>query len=165
MRIDKIKGFYQLIRDIGYEPSIRSESLNQKHADKKISKVLKIHKGEELLVLERVLCGDSEPVILVSEFIPISKITNDPKQGNIPVSIFEFADKFCPERIEYSITEIIPTIAAPFISKTLGLGKNEPVLKLEETHFNKNDEPLIFSEVHVNDKHIRFKVVRTRGRE
>lgn len=165
MRIDKIKGFYQLIRDIGYEPSIRDETISKKTADKKKSKILKIPQEEELFILKRILYGDSEPVILVSEFIPTSKMVDDPKHGNIPESIFEFADKFLPERIEYSITEIIPTAATNFISETMGLAKNEPVLKLEETHFSKNDQPLIFSEVYVNDKHIRFKVVRTRGRE
>ena len=164
MRIDKIKGFYQLIRDIGYEPSIRDETISYKPTNKKISEILKIASEEELLILERTFYGDSEPVILVKEFIPKSMLIDNPTAGNIPQSIFEFADIFCQERIEYSITEIIPTAATNFISETLSLAKNEPVLKLEEIHFSKNDQPLIFSEVIVNDKHIRFKVVRTRDR-
>jgi len=165
MRIDKVKGFYQLISDIGYEPSIQDESISKKPVNKKISKILKIPLEEELLILKRTLFGDSEPVILVFEYIPVNKIINEPKPGEIPESIFEFADKLCPERIEYSISEIIPTAATALISETMGLPKNEPILKLEETHFSKIDQPLIFSEVYVNDKHIRFKVVRTRGRE
>lgn len=164
MRIDKVKGFYQLIRNIGYEPSIQDESISKKPVNKKISKILKIPLKEELLLLKRILAGDCEPVILVFEYIPVSKLVDEPKPGEIPESIFEFADKLCSERIEYSISEIIPTVATTFISETMGLPKNQPIIKLEETHFSKNDQPLIFSEVYVNDNIIRFNVLRTRDR-
>jgi len=165
MRIDKIKGFYQLIRDIGYEPSIRKETLTQKPVNKKISKILKVSLKEEIYILGRTFYGDSEPVILVKEYIPQSILVENPVAGKIPESIFELADIFCQERIEYSISEIIPKLVTNHISEAMGLAKKTPVLKLEETHFSNKDKPLIFSEVYVNDKHIRFKVVRSRDRE
>ena len=162
LRIDKVKGFFQLISDIGYEPSIQDESISKGPVSEKISKILKVPLEEELLLLKRTLTGDCKPVLLVIEYVPVSKLISEPKLGEIPESIFKFADQFCPERIEYSITEIIPSAATTLISETMGLAKNEPILKLEETHFSKKDHPIIFSKVYVNDQHIRFKVVRTR---
>jgi len=165
MRIDKVKGFYQLIKDIGYEPCIKDESISKTAATEKISKILKTPSKEDFWLLKRTLAGDGEPVILVFEYIPGRNLIDVPKPGNIPKSIFEFADRFCPERIEYSVSEIIPSVASPLTSKALCLPKNTPILKLEEIHFNKKNQPIIFSDVYVNDKHIRFKVVRTRSRE
>jgi GntR family transcriptional regulator len=162
MRIDKVKGFYQLISDIGYEPSIRDESISKEPVSKKSSKILKIPLEEELIVLKRTLAGDDQPVLIVFEYVPVSKLIHEPKLEEIPESIFRFADQFCVERIEYSISEIIPTAATAFISESMSIDENEPILKLEETHFSKTDQPIIFSKVYVNDQHIRFKVVRTR---
>jgi GntR family transcriptional regulator len=87
-----------------------------------------------------------------------------PKVNELPESIFEMSEQFLSQRIEYSISEIIPTIVDKSMMKTLNLPKNFSVLRLEETHFNQKNEPIIFSEVFVNDRIIRFNVIRTRDR-
>jgi GntR family transcriptional regulator len=164
MRIDKVKGFYQLIEDSGRTPSIREEGISRESISEKISDHLNVPPNTEVLILKRTFMGDGEPAIHVREYIPVTLLNRDPSSEEIPESIFEFADKFCPERIEYSISEIIPTIVDVQTTKTMGLAQKKPILKLEEIHFTRNDVPIIFSEVFVNDHIIRFNVFRTRDR-
>ena len=164
MRIDKVRGFYQLIADSGRTPSIREEGIFRESINQKIADHLKVPSSAEVLILKRTFMGDGEPAIHVREYIPVTLLNRDPGMGEIPESIFDFADKFCAERIEYSISEIIPTTVDALIMKIMGLAMKKAVLKLEEIHFTKNGEPMIFSEVFVNDHLIRFNLFRTRDR-
>jgi GntR family transcriptional regulator len=164
MRIDKVKGFYQLIGDTGHAPSIREEGILREPIDKKISEQLRVPSNTQTLILKRTLMGDSIPAIHIREYIPFTILTRLPSDGELPNSIFEISETFCLQRIEYSISEIIPTTVNSSVRDILDLPMREPVLKLEELHFNKNDLPIIFSEVYVNDNIIRFNVLRTRDR-
>ena len=95
--------------------------------NKKISKILKVSLKEEIYILERTFYGDSEPVILVKEYIPKSILIDDVTAGSIPQSFFDFADTYCQERIEYSISEIIPKLVTSHISEAMGLPQKAPV--------------------------------------
>ena len=164
MRIDKVKGFYQLLRDTGHEPAIREEGILRESVDNKISKQLKVPDKTEALVIKRTLLGDGKAAIHLREYIPIDALTHLPEVNELPESIFEISEQFLSQRIEYSISEIIPTIVDKSMMQTLNLPENFSIFRLEETHFNKKNEPLIFSEVFVNDQIIRFNVIRTRDR-
>jgi GntR family transcriptional regulator len=164
MRIDKVKGFYQLIRDTGHEPSIREEGIFQESIDNKISKQLNVPGNTEALVTKRTLLGDGKAAIHLREYIPVNALTRTPKVNELPDSIFEMSEQFLSQRIEYSISEIIPTIVDRSMMKILDLPKDFSILRLEETHFNQKNKPIIFSEVFVNDHIIRFNVIRTRER-
>jgi len=164
MRIDKVKGFYQLIRDTGHEPSIKEEGIFQGSIDNKISRKLNLPDNSEVLVAKRTLLGDGKPAIHLREYIPVNILTRMPKVNELPDSIFEMSEQFLSQRIEYSISEIIPTIVDSAMMKILNLPKDFSILRLEETHFNQKNEPMIFSEVFVNDRIIRFNVIRTRDR-
>jgi len=164
MRIDKVKGFYHLICDTGHEPSIREEGIYKAPVDKKISKQLNLPGTTEVLIIKRTLMGDGKPAIHIREYIPLTRLTLSPTVEELPNSIFEISEAFCRQRIEYSISEIFPVTVDASIMEALNLPKRTPILKLEEIHFNRNNEPLIFSEVYVNDNIIRFNVFRTRDR-
>ena len=162
MRIDKVKGFYQLIGDSGYEPSIRKTEMSRDLIPDRLSEILGVPRRSEALILKRTFTGDGKPAIDLCEYIPVSNLSSEPQPGEVPDSVFEFADRFCPDRIEYTITEIIPTTVSISIAEAMGLPRNQPILKLEEVHFNRTDKPMIFSEIYVNDRIIRFTVFRTR---
>jgi GntR family transcriptional regulator len=162
MRIDKVKGFYQLISDTGHAPSIREEGIFIEPIDKKTSAQLKVSGDTEVLIIKRTLMGDGKPAIHIREYIPFATLTRVPAVEELPNSIFEISETFCHHRIEYSISEIIPSTVNSSIMKTLSLRMREPILKLEELHFNNKDEPIIFSEVYVNNQVIRFNVLRAR---
>jgi GntR family transcriptional regulator len=164
MRIDKIKGFYQLLSDSGYEASIREEGVFQESIKKKISKQLNVSGDSEVLIVQRTLLGDGKPAIHLCEYMPVASLTSKPKVEDLPDSIFEISEQFLSQRIEYSISEIIPSIVDGDMMKALGLPMGNPILRLEEIHFNRNNEPLIFSEVFVNDHIIRFNLIRTKNR-
>ncbi|MBW2603465.1 MAG: GntR family transcriptional regulator [Deltaproteobacteria bacterium] len=164
MRIDKIKGFYQLLRDSGYDPSMREEGVFRESIDDKIAKQLNVSVDTEVLIIQRTLLGDGKPAIHLREYLPVTSLTHMPEVEDLPESILEISEQFLSRKIEYSISEIIPAIVDRAMMKTLDLPEGNPILRLEEIHFDQNNEPLIFSEVFVNDQIIRFNLIRTRDR-
>ena len=164
LRIDKIKGFYQLLGDSGHDPSIREEAVYRKSIDHRISKQLNVSKDTEVLIIQRTLLGNGKPAIHLREYMTVTSLTRPPKIEALPESIFEISEQFLSQKIEYSISEIIPAIVDRTMMEALGLPEGDPILRLEEIHFNGNNEPIIFSEVFVNDRMIRFNLIRTRDR-
>lgn len=162
MRINEAKGFFQLIRDSGHTPSIDKTVLKPVIMDEKLCRLMDMTQNRNALLLERLFWGDGKPAIFVSEFIPTANLIQEPEPGEIPHSIFEFADYFLHDSIEYSISEIIPTRADAGLRKKMLLEPGETLLKLEELHYSKQDKPIVFSIVYVRDQLIRFRVVRKR---
>ena len=162
MRIDEAKGFFQLIRESGRTPSIYETKLTRVVIDEQIGGLLNTPPNQKGILLERLFLGDGKPAIFVSEYTPLTALIQEPKLKEVPESIFEFAENFCHDSIEYSITEIIPTKADAYLVKKMMLAQGEMLLKLEELHFNKMNQPMIFSNVYVKDRMIRFQVLRRR---
>jgi GntR family transcriptional regulator len=163
MRIDVIKGFFQLIRDSGHVPSIKESKLEFLTLDDGLSKILGLGEAREALYLQRLFLGNGKPAIFLKEYIPLSVLKRVPKIYEIPESIFEFAETFCRTGIEYSLMEIQPILPNKELMSKMSLRPNEPLLELEETHYNKENQPLILSSLYVNDKIIRFQVLRRRS--
>jgi DNA-binding GntR family transcriptional regulator len=154
------KVFFQLIRDSGHKPSIYQTNISTIEADSRLSRLLDIDSNQELFLYERLFLGDDEPVIFLAEYVPMNYLIKAPKMEEIPESIYQFADNFCQETIEYSISEIIPVKANDTLKEKMNLKHSQMFLKLEELHFGKQNRPIIFSDVFVRDSMIRFQVVR-----
>lgn len=162
LHIDEAKGFFQLIRDSGHTPSIYETKISTIVIDGRLSKLLGVPKNKEALLLERLFLGDGKPGILVLEYIPNTSLIQIPSVEEIPESIYEFAEIFCHEAIDYSISEIIPIKANSLLQEKMGLKQEEMFLRLEEIHYGKQNRSLIYSDVYVRDSMIRFQVLRRR---
>lgn len=160
LQIGEAKGFFQLIRDSGHKPSIYKTSISIIKADDRLSRLLDIAPKQQLFLYERLFLGDGEPVIFVVEHIPMDCLIKVPEEKEIPESIYQFADNFCHETIEYSISEIIPENANGALKEKMNLKQSKMLLKLEELHFGKKNRPIIFSDVYVRASMIRFQVIR-----
>ncbi len=81
--------------------------------------------------------------------------------GDVPVqdSIFEFSRSWPGREIDHTVVELIPAVA-PVLGTTLQIEDGTPFMRLMETHYSVSGEPVAMSEVHVDDRYVRFHVVR-----
>lgn len=162
IRIDEFKGFFELIRESGHTPSIGKKELLEVQLEKKIFNALGLEHGDKGLVLQRLFCGDGKPLIYANEYIPYSILRERPTIEEVPESIFELADSYCTEPVSYTITEISSTIANKQLKQLMGLPGNETLIRLEEIHYSRFNQPLMYSDILVRDSIIRFHAVRIR---
>jgi len=161
-RIDEAHGFFHLIRESGHIPAICELNLQQVAIHNKLSVLMGVPQNQNAYLLERLFLGDGKPVIFASELIPSIFLTREPGFDEIPESVYEFAENFCYDNIEYSITEIVSIKTNSKLKNKMLLDSHETLLKFEELHYTKQNKPIIFSKVFVRDKIIRFQVLRRR---
>ncbi len=160
--LSRIVGFYDLIREAGYEPRIEWTKLREAPASAEVARRLDRPEGAPLLLIERLFCADGNPAVHLVEQIPAGEVERQFDAEDVPDSIFAFADEFCRSPIDHTVVEITAVGAVGDILEPLGLTEGDPLLRLLETHYSADNEPLIFSVVDVVARYLRFTVVRKR---
>ncbi len=160
--LNRIVGFYDLIREAGYEPTIKRTEIHHAAADPDTELRLRGGKGGSLLLIERLFLADADPVIHLVEKVPANEVERPFEASDVPDSIFAFAEAFCRSPVDHTVVEIVPTVADDQVVKHLRLAAGEPLLRLIETHYSPDGRPFIVSLIHVVDRLLRFTVVRKR---
>jgi GntR family transcriptional regulator len=162
--LNRAIGFYDLIREAGYEPDIHSTVVSEVRASPEVALRLSLPEAsqERILAVERLFLADGQPVIQLTENIPLRELKRPLEGASFLDSIFAFADSYCRSPIDHTVVEIIPIVAGREIAERLSLRRSEPLLRLIETHHASDGRPFIVSVIHSVDRLLRFTVVRKR---
>ncbi len=163
MRIDEAQGYWKLIENGGMTPGILSSSFTPAVIPAPIAKKLDIGDNSNGYLLQKVYTANKNPVILVKEYIPedqFYRIPSENESDDFPLDIFTLSRNCFQQPISYSILEISSVKPNPEIIKALLFSSDTSLVRLEETHFNEQNNPAAFSEVIIRDSIIRVQVVR-----
>ncbi len=160
IRLDKFKGFYQMIEDSGHKPSIKNLSLTEA-ADLEPDYALpEWFFVENVFILERLLYADAEPAVYLREFIPRRHLKGDTLDP-AATSIYGLVKDQIIHNIAYTISEIIAALPTERVKKLFNLRENAPLVMLKERHFDHLNQVLIYSEAYLNNlKTLRLSVLR-----
>ena len=161
MRIDKLKGYYPLLLEGGYEVSLKELGHTEVEALPFASKFLDPALQKSFVSVRRLLSCDGLPAIYLEEYLPKNEIkTFDFTE--LPSSVYDLAARFMGQKIKYTVSVFSPLLAPSYIVKIFNLTKPEAIFLVQETHFNMLDNAIIFSQVFINniDK-INLTVIRT----
>lgn len=160
MRIDQARGFFHLISDSGHTPSISDQQLKHGKLNEKMCQALNLPEGSEAVLLQRMFLGDGKPAFFITEYLPSVNLAVQPKSEQMPESIFQIAEKYCRENIEYALTELSAVAVSADLKRKMKLKEKSALLKLDEVYFTNDNKPIIYSEVYVNDDMIHFQIQR-----
>jgi GntR family transcriptional regulator len=161
--LNRVIGFHELIREAGYTPTIQWTRVCRAAGTADAARRLGRPEGSPLLLVERLFLADRTAAIHLVEKIPEDVVERPFEADDVPDSIFAFAETFCRSPIDHSVVEIIPIVADTDVVAHLPLTVGDPLIRLIETHYSPDGEPLIVSVIHVNDHVLRFSVVRKRA--
>lgn len=161
MRLDKFKGFYQLIQESGHNPSvveIKNSELDGIELDYNLPDIFFTDK---IILFERLVYGDDIPAVYLKEFIPRCFIKENADLENLANSIYDMVYEITREQIYYTISEIVPSLSDNKISVIFKMKHEEPLIMVKERHFNIDDNVIGYSEVYLNNiSTIRLHVLR-----
>lgn len=152
--------FVDLIEQLGHVPRARVESLTVAPLPAELTEPLALESGEDACVVVRVFEASGDPAVLCVDYVPGRHLTTDVADLCGEESVFDFLRRHTGRVVRYSVAEIVPTVATPDIAEGLRVESGEPLLLLCHTHVDTSDRPLAFTRAYVNDRHIRFAVVR-----
>jgi DNA-binding GntR family transcriptional regulator len=114
----------------------------------------------------KTVTADGAPAIFIADEIPLEHCSPEDqrqlragKDLDAADSIFEFSRSWPHGAIEHTVIELVPSLVTE-PENPLGLPVGVPQLCLWESHHNRDGRPLALSEVLVNDRYVRFHVVR-----
>lgn len=150
----------ELIENAGYQASVNVLNKDIQPSSPEISNILQMSDEEEQMVLTRLFLADNKPAIYIRDHFPSSLICAEYSEDDLNNFLFEFIGNRCHIKLSYTLSEIVPTNADPEIASELNIPVSAPLMKCNDTHFNEDNMPIVFSEVYYKDEFIRFHLMR-----
>lgn len=162
LTLNRVVGFWDLIREAGHLPSIAYTRVTIQAAGLEVAQHMECMPDTPFLAINRLFHADGEPAIAVVEMIRRADVKRDIGPDDVNESIFEFANEYAVEPIDHTVVEIVPVVADVALADVLKVDQGSPLLRLIETHYTRSNYRLMVSEIHVVDRFVRFNVIRRR---
>jgi GntR family transcriptional regulator len=164
--LQRLIGFRGLLLERHQDVHVDQRYWVRDHPDEVGIRSLKIAPDTAMIVSRKTFVADDHPAIHIADQIPLHYCTPELTEqllagAEVPVqdSIFEFSRSWPGREIDHTVVELIPAVA-PAENTTLQIEDGTPFMRLLEVHYTASGEPVALSEVHVDDRFVRFHVVR-----
>ncbi|MCB8945835.1 MAG: GntR family transcriptional regulator [Ardenticatenaceae bacterium] len=155
--------FSRLIEANGYQPAIRTILVEQRPSAPQEAQALHLTHNTPVLSLVRLFLADERPVILAKNVLSIELIKTDVSEVDGKLPIYQLLQRYCHEQIAYAITDIEPTLPDNGLNDQLERTTANPLLKLTETFYNKDNYPLVFGLSYYDQTMMRLRLVQAWG--
>lgn len=160
LALDRLIGFDWLLREKGYHVKV-TVSHTISPVDKRFTSTFGVPAETECCMITKLYSADGVIAIGIVDAIPADQLNTRRLPKALPPSVFDFTAKYCKEAINHATVDIVPMVASGLVvpmAKSVPLGR--PFLRLHETHYSDKASVLGWSLIDVNDKYVRFSVVR-----
>ncbi|WP_243354337.1 GntR family transcriptional regulator [Bacillus litorisediminis] len=158
--IEELHSVTSMIRNAGLRPGtifLNSSEIGSTEEDKNR---FMITDQDELLLVERVLTANGEPIVYCLDKIP-KYILKEPFALNQD-SIFNLIEEKAKCKIAYAVSEIEPVGYHEKISPLLNCEPEIALLLLKQLHYDEEERPVLYSVNYFRADAFRFQVVRRR---
>lgn len=156
------RSFVELLGNLGYTPTIRPLRIYPTGLPEDIASRLTVPAGEDAYVVERVYEASGEPAIMAIDYVPQRLFLSDaPAELRSEQSTFAFLRRYTGRDTRYSVAGIVPVLPDEVVCAALNVPPSQPLLLLDHTHIDTDDEPIGVTRAYVNDRYLRFSVTRT----
>jgi GntR family transcriptional regulator len=159
--LHRLIGFSTLLEEWGHRPSVEiATRLVTRPKDEWVTR-LKIARDAKCLLMEKLFRANGEPALAITDVVPVTSLVIVPgTRDEIPDPIFSFFELYGKQSINHAVVEIVPKNATQAVAARLEMRPGEAYLHLIEVHYNSANEPVASSYIGVNDRYVRFDVVR-----
>jgi GntR family transcriptional regulator len=158
--IEELSSTTEIISSAGLEPGCRSYELAVAAGEPRVTAALALEKGEEVYRLTRVRLADGRPVIVCRDYLPLSLVPSEEMRSfDGSGSLFAFLRG---RNLSIAVAEAVikPLLPPAEVADALEVAGTEPLLLLEQTHFDGLNRPLLYSDNYINTSFIGYHVRR-----
>lgn len=121
-------------------------------------KMLNLKNDKEILVIERLRTANGQPVAYCLDKLRDTTIDIPMHLANM--SLFEQLKCRTDFQIAYATSEIEAISYEPYISNTLECAPEDSLLLFKQVHYNKQDEPILYSLNYFKSSQVKFQIKR-----
>jgi GntR family transcriptional regulator len=159
MGLNRLVSFRKLIEQSGHVPSVDRQVHRAQAAAEDAAEALGLEAGARCLIVKRLLRANGDPVIHITDTVALERL---PALGDIADadSTFDFLAVNGAGIVDHVRAEIVPRVADRKQPRELDITPGTPYIELRETLFTRENEPIAFSRIAVDDTLVRFSLVR-----
>jgi|GEM_PF-1528923 len=162
--LQRLISFAELLREQGHEVSYAPSLKSTSAPDPIVCTTLGIAGDVECYEIERLIYADGQPATWAVDIFPKSSFLYPLEMTDgFPASPFDMDQSLLVEPIDHSVAQILPHMPGEELVAKLRLDPAEPCILLREVHYSGRGTPMGFSAIHVNDRFVRFELLRQRG--
>jgi GntR family transcriptional regulator len=151
--LHRLIGLGDLIREQGHEVSYLPSMTTIDEPGPEVVEALALEPGTECYEIQRVLFPTASFV---------GELEFDDATG--ASSPFEIDGNLFVEPIDHAVVQLVPRAAGDELVEKLGLAPSQPCILLREVFYSESGTALGFSAIHVNDRFVRFELIRRKER-
>ena len=159
--IEELFSVTDTIKNEGFSPGTNNLNIEKIIPSKSLSLKMNLDQRKEVLQINRVRTADSRAVVFCVDYLNILQIPIKMDE-DFSGSLFELLENKHNIVINYALTEIKPVTADKVLADKLEININDPVLLLEQKHFDDQDSLFLYSENYFRSDEFQFKVIRKR---
>ena len=162
LSLQRLIGFSTLLRESGADPTVEVQWERTSEPPEDAVRRLSISKSESCYTSRKIYRAGEVVALMLQDVVPEGSLRGPIEVDDkvVPDSLFDFSEEYCREPIEKATVELVPHKATQEIASLFALQRGAPYLMLLETHLSRNEQPIAFTRVHVNDQFVRFSVTR-----
>jgi len=164
--LQRLIGFSELLSEQGHAVSYTPTMRVIDNPAPVVAEALGLAPDTECYAIQRLLFADGQPAVWAVEIFPTSTFVGEfelSAGGEVP-SPFEIDPALFVDPIDHAVVQLVPHAAEDELVEKLGLAPDQPCLLLREVFYSEAGTALGFSAIHVNDRFVRFELIRRRER-
>jgi GntR family transcriptional regulator len=157
--LQRLVPFDWLLRDLGHEVAVTIEWERRAVGDG-LAEIFDLPPATEACVMDKEYFADGALAVYIQDVVPWDRIEDSAFEDPLPVSVFDFCDRYGDRPIDHAVVEMVPMVKRDGDTTHLPLESGTPFIRLHETHYARGAKQSAFSMIDVDADYIRFKVFR-----
>lgn len=153
--------YVRLIRRSGHEAAIRELQAQARPATSIEAEALVLEPDTPVLSMTRLFLADERPVILAMNAIPQPLIQADKEDVDGSLPLRRLLQEYCGQKIAYAIFNVRATLAEDEVAETLGHEVGAPLLQINTTFYNANNEAIAYGKSYYDDAFLNLRLIQT----
>lgn len=143
----ELMSFTELMKRQGLEPAVRDVQIKRIHPDQEVISALELNSWEEVFEISRVRTADNEPITINTSYIPCRLVEDrDLWILKDKQSLYQVLEDFNVV-VQYTEDTVSAVKANTKQAEILQINKNDPLLYIERTAYDKNNIIVEFSRI------------------
>jgi DNA-binding GntR family transcriptional regulator len=168
--IDELFSLHQSIEQLGHRPSTGLCEISLDYARDVARSELKLAPDEAVCRIRRIRLADQRPVILCHDYFPTRLLTSAQlgdtsklaQEIGVAGSLYLWLERRLGASIDSAMAHIESVNATPDQAAALDLPPGTALLRLRQTHFTKDGQPVLYSDSLHSTAFMHFHVRRRR---
>jgi GntR family transcriptional regulator len=141
----QLRGFSEEMRRRGLVPSAQLLSMNLQKPELEVAQALKLTPGEQIYSIRRLRFVNSEPVAVVTSYLPARIFAGIDKQDLEGRSLYEIFERTYNRKLQWAEEVIGAVTASETDARVLQAECGSPLLLIKETAYDVHNIPIEYS--------------------